>query len=165
MKIEQWRKIDGYEAYEVSDMGRVRRDGRIKKPRPDRKGYLSVALWLRQKPKKFQISRLVAAAFLGPLPTGCVVCHNNGDNTCNKIENLRYATPAQNEADKIKHGTNLLGEKHPRAKLLAHQVNEIRRRFKRGCSINGGKALAKEFGVDNTLITRIIQRKIWKDLM
>jgi len=49
---EQWRAVAGFEAYEVSDLGRVRSNlpwngtlGRILKPNVLRKGYLSVRLY------------------------------------------------------------------------------------------------------------------------
>ncbi len=162
MNIENWKLIEGFEEYEVSDHGRIRRGSRIKQPRADRKGYLSVALWKNQKTTKFQVSRLVAAAFIGPRPDGCVVAHNNGINNDNRVGNLRYCTPTENEADKAIHGTRLHGEKHHQAKLTEAQVAEIRRRYKFYSRKDGADAMAREFGVSPVTILRVLKNRGWK---
>ena len=44
--IEEWRDVLGYEGlYEVSDQGRVRRNGKILKPGKNNWGYLQVFLF------------------------------------------------------------------------------------------------------------------------
>jgi group I intron endonuclease len=48
--------------------------------------------------------------------------------------------------------------------LAVEDVLEIRARYVFRCPANGGKALAKEFGVSNTYISNIIVRKVWKDI-
>ena len=50
--------------------------------------------------------RLVLAAFVGPLPEGKEVCHNNGNPGDNRLENLRYGTKSENNLDRVKHGTH-----------------------------------------------------------
>ncbi|MDE1179449.1 NUMOD4 motif-containing HNH endonuclease [Paraburkholderia sp.] len=157
--------IAEFPQYEVSSFGRVRRGASIKKPRADRKGYLSVTLWSRQKPTKRALQRLVAAAFIGPRPDGMVVRHRNGINADNRHTNLVYGTATENEFDKIEHGTQLRGEKHHQAKLTEAQVFEIRRRFKRYDRRNGADALAREFGVTGTLIYYIVIGKLWSHLL
>lgn len=164
MDDEEWRPIVAVAEYEVSNLGRVRRNGRIKKPREDRKGYQFVVLWSHRKSRKYAVHRLVAEAFIGPRPEGLIVRHRNGINDDNRDSNLRYGTYAENEADKIEHGTNLYGEKHQQAKLSEEQVLEIRRRYKRGDRQNGGSALGREFGVSNVLIGYIMSGKLWSHL-
>jgi hypothetical protein len=46
-----------------------------------------------------RIHQIVAKAFLGPRPTGMQVAHNNCNHRDNRLSNLRYATPAENQAD------------------------------------------------------------------
>jgi transposase len=58
-------------------------------------------------------------------------------------------------ADKIRDGTDSKGEKCNSAKLTEEQVKTIR------ASTKTQRALAKEYGVSQPVITRIINRKIW----
>ena len=62
--MEQWKKIEGYENYSVSNMGRVRNDGtgKVLKPEVERDGYYRVTLYPGKK--KFKIHRLVSIAFI-----------------------------------------------------------------------------------------------------
>ena len=50
---------------------------------------------------------------------------------------------------------------HPRAKLAEHQVREIRRRYKEGVLV---LSLAKEFGVSSPTISKIANRRSYKDV-
>ena len=86
---EQWRPVVGYEGfYEVSNWGNVRGliDGQ-RRPRPEPRplkshgthGYPTV--WLSRqgyKLRHFYVHRLVAAAFIGPLPEKHEVNHIDG---------------------------------------------------------------------------------------
>ncbi|AVI85643.1 MULTISPECIES: NUMOD4 domain-containing protein [Pseudomonas syringae group] len=163
MTIEVWRDIDDWPGYEVSDQGRVRRGARLKAPDPDRKGYLRVKLWKNGKSKNRLIHGLVAAAFIGPRPAGCICRHADGDNQNNCYVNLSYGTPTENEADKIAHGTAISGERHPAAKLTREQVMAIRKRYKPKCKINGKRALAKQFNICESQIYRVITGQHWPD--
>lgn len=69
---------------------------------------------------------LVMRAFVGPPPEGMEVAHNDGDKLNCRLTNLRYDTPTGNNRDKERHGTKLLGEKNPYAKLTAELVRAIR---------------------------------------
>ncbi|WP_208609489.1 HNH endonuclease signature motif containing protein [Streptomyces atriruber] len=49
---------------------------------------------------------LVCVAFHGPRPTAShQVAHGDGDPTNNRPCNLRWATPAENSAGAVRHGT------------------------------------------------------------
>ena len=111
---EEWRKIEGYKAYEVSNMGRVRSywdrhgmGGRIMDT-PQRiltgnTGGKYKAVGLSQKTrgwrKQHLVHRLVLEAFVGPRPAGLEICHYDDDGHNNRLENLRYDTPLANAAD------------------------------------------------------------------
>lgn len=129
------------------------------KPLPHQRGYIYYKL---ADPEGAQVSRLahrlVLEAFVGPCPDGMEACHNNGDRTDNRIENLRWDTAKANQADRKKHGTYLCGEAVPYAKLTADKVREIRRRAEGG---EKQAALAREFGVGDPQIHRIIKRERW----
>jgi hypothetical protein len=53
-----------------------------------------------------RVHRLVLEAFVGPCPEGMVGCHNDGDPLNNRLDNLRWDTPSNNERDKWVHGTH-----------------------------------------------------------
>ncbi|CAM4134449.1 NUMOD4 motif-containing HNH endonuclease [Kerstersia similis] len=160
--IEEWRPIDLFPGYLVSNMGRVRSgSGRIKSADSDRKGYLRVKLWSHGRPKNLKVHRLVHAAFNGQIPDGMVVRHCNGINTDNRAENLVVGTYAENESDKNRHGTALKGERHPMSRLTEDDVLAIRSRYVKGCPRNGTTGLARDFGVTAKTIWNIVSRRYW----
>lgn len=158
---EQWKYVEGFPNYLVSDQGRVNGPRGDLTQRVDRKGYRSVSLWRDGKSHRRATQRLVAEAFIGPRPAGCVVRHRDGDNAHNAATNLRYGTPTENEADKREHGTTLLGERHPAAKLNEAQVRAIRARCVIGSFKNGASAIARELGVSHELVLKITRRQLW----
>ena len=93
--IMNWRKIEGFENYSVSDCGHVRNDatGRRKKPMLNkRNGYYYVDLWEDNVSRKRPVHRLVAEAFLDNPDSKPTVDHIDGDRTNNHVSNLRWAT-------------------------------------------------------------------------
>ncbi len=57
------------------------------------------------------------------------------------------------------------GEDNPQRKLTEEQVRDIRRRYHQDPEKRGVRAtLAREYGVSHTLITFIVQRRMWKHL-
>jgi hypothetical protein len=117
---EQWRAVPEYEGlYEISDLGRVRslsrtsvrkdgrrysRFGRMRKMAPDSSGHLQVQLWRDAKPVSHLVHRLVLCVFVGDPPPGLVACHNDGDPTNNRVDNLRWDTQLSNNLDTVRHG-------------------------------------------------------------
>lgn len=159
---EIWLSIADSPSYEVSNLGNVRRGLKLKKPITDKQGYLAVTLWINNKPIKRTVARLVATAFIGERQSNQVVRHIDGNKQNNSVINLQYGTAKENEADKKLHGTHLEGERHPQAKLTAAQVVEIRARYIPYCKLNCANALAREYSITASQITRIINRKAWK---
>lgn len=153
--MERWKPVVGFEGlYEVSDQGRVRslRTGRILKPQKQTTGYLQVSLGRRLH----TVHKIVLHAFCGPRPVGCVAAHGDGNKGNNRLANLRYATPIENAADMIAHGTRMVGEKNPRRKLSAAEVLWIREN-----SHMKQQALAVKFAVRQTAISKILRRQRW----
>lgn len=95
--MEIWKDVVGYEGlYEVSNLGRIRRDGRIKKPYVDHGGYLTVWLSKHSEQKCLKIHRIVAMAFIPNHKNKATVNHINGVKTDNRVENLEWATHSEN---------------------------------------------------------------------
>lgn len=86
--------------------------------------------------------------------------HSCGKGTegCVNPNHLRWATPAENTADKDKHGTIARGEKSYGAKLTEEQVLAIRRRLAAG---EVAQRIAEEYGQRSSNITRIKKRQRW----
>ena len=167
---EQWREIPGFPSYAVSDYGNVKRIrpgktakasvGRIMKPqRFNKNGYLGVALRHGGKSVQMYISRLVLIAFFGDPPSDKHhAAHNNGNHLDNRLENLRWATPLENTADKYSHGTILYGENHQNSKLTEAAVRKIRDLRASGMFYKDIGAL---FGITKAYACLVVQGKRW----
>lgn len=178
---EVWKPVIGYEGlYEVSSHGGVRsldrvveqvnRWGRVAPRRLSGKfltqtvdrgkyayGRRQVKLCARNEAKTRLVSHLVAEAFIGPRPEGLEVCHNDGDNSNNRVENLRYDTPAGNSADKILHGTQQRGADCWNAKLTEDCVRRIRVMAREQTM----QRTADAFGISIAQVSRIVNRQRW----
>ena len=107
---EEWREIPGYDGdYFASNKGRIlslcRNNPRILKPficsnEGNRRGYYYVEI----RGQKQRVHRLVALAFLENPENKPVVHHKDNNTLNNNVENLAYATYAENaqEYQKIK---------------------------------------------------------------
>lgn len=98
--------------------------------------------------------RLVLLAFVGPPPDGMEACHNDGNRWNNHLTNLRWDTRKSNHADQFKHGTRLLGSRHPRAVLNDEQRQEIRLAVKSGRK-GIVQELAAKYRVHRSTILRV----------
>ena len=163
---EVWKDIPGYEGrYQASTEGRVKvlghyethfdprlghdittyRKERILKPgRFNKYGHVSVILGWRTPGRP--VHHIVAETFLGPRPEGHVVCHNNGNPTDNRLENLRYGTYSENAAD-------IYRQRGKKYKLSIDDVQEIRRLLKEGTLSQ--TEIGKMFGVTPNAISGI----------
>lgn len=161
---EIWLPVVGYETlYEVSSFGRVKSLQRkiwggssfyfskekILKNRPDKYGRDRAHLCVDAKHKDVFVHTLVATAFIGPKPEGMQCCHNDGNNKNNRLENLRWDTPKNNQNDRYKHGTDNSCERSPLHKLSLEDVKKIRADHRPQMKI------AEEFGIVQQHISRI----------
>jgi hypothetical protein len=157
--IEEWRDIDGFEMYQVSNLGRVksfqRSSERVLKCFKNSDGYDCVDLGGTTR-----VHRLVAAAFIGVCPEGLQVNHKDGVKSNNCVDNLEYVTPMEN----IHHGhanglyNPLKGEEHANSKLSEFDVLEIRERLATG---ERQQSIADDFGVDRSTVGYIKTGKLW----
>lgn len=108
--MEKWVDIEGYEGlYQVSNTGKIKSIGRmrsnhskqqwveekIKKPRKDPQGYHMTDLYKENKGKTVRVHRLVALAFIPNPENKPTVNHIDGDRDNNAVENLEWATFAE----------------------------------------------------------------------
>lgn len=171
---ETWKPVVGYEGlYEVSSIGRLRRSsasrmaasGYVIKPRLTHDGYVRYSLSKRQRYRTITAHRLVALAFLGPPPfVGAQVAHYDGVKTNNAVSNLRWASAAENQADKRRHGVQCgaqHGERHHNAKLTVGLVSEMRRQAAKGDRIID---VARRFGVNKLTAYEAIVGITWSSV-
>ena len=161
--MEIWKDIPGYEGkYQASNLGRIRSidrpigipgkkgfknlKGRVLRPGPTKSGHLYVVLG--HGAAGSPVHQLIALTFIGPRPDGTEVCHNDGDPTNNRADNLRYDTRTNNILDTFKIGKRW-------RKLSLEDIKAILQEPKTAtCS-----ALAKKYGVSSTTISRVRLRR------
>jgi hypothetical protein len=97
-QIINWKKIIGYETYEVSDCGNVRNSetGLVLKHALDGNGYCIISLYEKGKKKTMTIHRLTAIAFIINTDNKPCVDHIDNNRINNHFSNLRWATTSEN---------------------------------------------------------------------
>lgn len=164
---EEWRSIPNWPEYEVSEFGHVRRRLRGGSPiakvgrrlRPSPGLYAHVYLHGTAGRRHISIHRLVALAFLGEPPSRAhQVAHNDGNPRNNHYANLRYATPRENNADKIRHGTAARGEKAGPSKFTATMVRQVRLLAAKEVP---QEIIAEIFETSQSHIGRIVRKELW----
>lgn len=122
-------------------------------------GYGLVSLRSNGRTTVAKVHLLVLNVFIGPPPSNCECCHNNGDRMDNHLSNLRWDTKSSNSADRLLHGTDCNGERNGRAVLTEEDVRLIRSTPK----VRGWQArLARRFGVNRITIKRALDGDNWK---
>ena len=93
---EVWKPIVSFERYEVSNLGNVRRGGRIFSPGLDTYGYRQVNLYRDGNRYTRKVYRLVMEAFNPNVDNKPQVDHINRNRSDDRLENLRWATATEN---------------------------------------------------------------------
>lgn len=106
------------------------------------------------------VHRRVCEAVNGPAPTpdheaahGC----GKGLDGCVTKTHLRWATTAENHADKLIHGTHNRGERHGIAKITEAVARQILALKGQGTQ----REIAAQFGVSQNIVDRIHTRETW----
>ena len=151
------------------------------------KGYPHV----KKEEKNRKLGHLVLENFVGPRPDGMEMCHSCDIPSCVNPDHLRWDTRKANNDDKERrgrgnhpsgdqHGARLhpenltrgddhwsrrypervpLGERRSNAKLTTQRVRSLRHIYKMGGVSQ--VALGKIFGIDQTHVSSIVNRKSW----
>ena len=155
---EEFRTINGHEAYSVSNYGRViGTKGTPLKPsgRGHKRKYQAVAL---TKGVQRYVHHLVLETFVGPRPAGLEVRHLDGDPSNNRLDNLVYGTSTENGQDMVAHGNSNRGER-----MWKSHLDERRVRIIRGlCKLNfPRKRIAEICSVTTKTVSDVYRRRSW----
>lgn len=154
--MTQWKPIEQYPNYEVSNTGLVRNKvfNRELKPSKECNGYLRVNLGNNDGYKWKRIHRLVAEAFIdNPNPEEFTqVNHKNSCKTDNRVGNLEWCSSAYNVRHMIANGHRTS------AKLDYKKASEIRELLLLGAKV---KRLADKYEVSPQTIRAIRDGSKW----
>ena len=135
---EIWKKIDGYENYQVSNFGRVRSDytygrwGKVMRKSPmilrqdqTKDGYLRVTLCKGHTQKHFAVHRLVAMAFI-PNPNNLPEINHRDENSENNfVKNLEWCSRSYNaNFGTLRQRESEWGTNHPKKSKPVIQMNQ-----------------------------------------
>lgn len=174
---EEWRLIEGFPDYMVSNTGRVMHLGFIKtlkrgfcyykkpwilKMTKVGRGYLGVSLKDEQGYHLQLVHRLVANAFILNEHNKPQVNHIDGIKTNNNVTNLEWCTDSENMEHALKTGLKSSGCSVYNSKLTYNQILDIRTncvKGKKGFSIID---FAKKYGVVISTISNVLKWKTYK---
>lgn len=179
--MEKWIPLNINRLFEVSNKGRIRR--KLVKRNPymyykldtTHQGYKRVMIFFNEKSdfcqwgdkssvkKRFQVHRLVAEHFI-PNPEGKPQFnHIDCNPSNNNVENLEWVTESENLSYAYKMGrVSKAGVKNSIAKLCDSDIVEIRSLYRHGGIFQ--REIANKFGVTPSLISMIVNNKIWTHL-
>lgn len=178
--MEIWKKINGFENYEISNFGRVKRNKSIvayknglncnhkerilipENTNTNKKGlsYKRVTLSKNNITKRFLVHRLVALYFLENNENKLCVNHIDGNPSNNNILNLEWVTHSENE----KHSYDVLGKINSNRKLKEFDLIDIMQNCIKGINHNDrGNVLdfMVKYKVDRSTILNVLNKKYY----
>lgn len=158
--VTRFKPIPSHPGYFAGEDGSILgKRGKLLRQFPGTGGYLRFTTFEAGRWQQVSTHVMVCEAFFGPRPSrDHHAAHRNGICTDNRVENLRWATKVENEADKLDHGVRPMGEMHPHHKLTEDQVRSIRSRK------TPLQEEAVRYGVSITTISYIRNRKTWRHI-
>lgn len=161
---EQWRPIPGFNDYEASSLGKIKRVtrgrstqiGRILSPKAVR-GYLRVNLYRNDKPVQVAVHRMIYSAFHpeAKLIPSLHVHHIDGNPLNNSLKNLKKVQRSKHPRSSRK------GMKYASG-LTPEMVSHIRGMHSLGCFTIS--RLASIYNVNYDRMSSLINRKTYRNV-
>ncbi len=120
----------------------------------------TLSLFMNDKIHRYDWSRLVCEVFHGPCPDGMECCHNDGNPLNYHPSNVRWDTPKNNQADRVKHKTEVFGSKCYNCKIQDDDIPVI----KYLCKFISQQYIAQIYGVQQSTINKKLNSKRWKHI-
>ena len=181
-ETEIWKNVSDYPGYQISNFGRLkslskewktgehyqiifRSPEKIMKTSLNNWGYLWARISKKGKKRMFLVHIEVAKAFINNPENKPQVNHKDGNKLNNNWNNLEWNTVSENTQHAYDTGLakGAQGEKSGSAKLKNEDVLEIRRIAENG-KYGVLREIAKKYGIAASVISRIVNRKIWKHI-
>ena len=162
--VETWRPAVENSNYSISSWGRVKGPKGFILSAPVTHGYEAVNLsFSHYESITTRVHRMVLSAFIGPPPfAGAIAAHNDGNRRNNRVDNLRWASAIENQADRLRHKTEYRGVMVRQAKLKDADILTILRRARSGEMY---KHIARDYGVSISTVSLIKKGRIWKHVL
>jgi len=129
-------------------------------------GKITIRNRIEGTKREILVHRFAYELLVGPIPDGKLVCHTCDIHPCVRPDHLFPGTPLDNSKDCVQKGRQAHPDHHGilnhMAKLTEEQVRDIRRLSQDGIS----KAqLARDFGMSESGIIKIIKKRSWKHIL
>lgn len=96
MDGELWKPVVGFERYEISNKGNIRRGTRLLKPCKDTYGYRQINVYKDGVRYTRKVYRLVMESFNPNIENKPQIDHVNRNRSDDRLENLRWVTAREN---------------------------------------------------------------------
>lgn len=117
-----------------------------------RNGYLCVSLDSRN----YYVHNLLLKAFIKKRPKGYQCRHMDGNKLNNNLSNLVWGTAKENQADRLKHGTDNRGSHHPQSKYSDLFVRSV----KLLCKTKQQKDVAKLLNMPKSTVSYLVVKRM-----
>ena len=171
---EEWRDINDFDGYEVSNFGNVRGKDRLRKGKHglrltngqpmkqvfNKKGYPEVRL-RKEGTHTRLVHRLVAKAFVSNHDNKSQVNHIDGNKLNNRADNLEWVNNSENQLHAYRLGLqpSRAGENNSKAKITDKDVTLLKELY------NSGKSVVEVSNIMNVSLDstrKIIYGRTWK---
>lgn len=124
----------------------------------NQRGYRVARACVGTAKASIRVHRVVWMSVNGPIPSGFVLDHINGNRSDNRLENLRLVTPKGNSGNSIRLGTVAKGTRNGGCKLTLDQVEQIK-------AMKGGKCreVVKMFNIGKSQAANIMAGRAWNE--
>lgn len=165
---EVWKSVKDIDSVEVSNSGKVRRNGKELSVSVNSAGYKKVTINSNGKYINKYLHRLMAEVFIeNECDWKTEVNHKDGNKLNNNLDNLEWVSKSENAIHSFEKGlSRISGYNKNRVrqsigKFNKEQIKEIKEMRKNGISTN---EIAKKFDCYSSTICNIVNGKSYKDI-